>query len=166
MTTRDQNRRRHPRVTLREAVKGEVSGRYEVLILDLSLGGARFAHTHTLRPRATCLLRFSLKDRAIAVPARVVWSCVLGRAPDGVLLSESGVAFRKLSDAVRAALAAFFQGYSRPVALSAAVEGSGARREKPQRSAPLRRTRRRPSAASAGERAASKARRPASRRRT
>ncbi len=158
MSERGQDRRRHPRVALPEAVKGEVGGRHEVLILDLSLGGARFAHTDSLRPRATCLLRFALKDSPIAVPARVVWSCAIGRAPDGVLLYESGVAFKKVSDAARASLAAFFQGYSLPVAMPAAVERSTAQREELRRTRPRLTARRGVRTATAKSRGAGKAR--------
>jgi hypothetical protein len=109
-------------VALPEAVRSKVSGRYEALILDLSVGGARLAHTDVLPPRGTCLLRFALKDDPIAVSARIVWSCAVGRAPDGVPLYQSGLAFKKVSDAARESLAAFFKGYALPVAMSASVE--------------------------------------------
>jgi hypothetical protein len=108
-------------VTLPQGVKGEVGGRYEVLILDLSFGGARLAHTDILRPRSPISLRFTLKDSPIALAGRVVWSCAVGSASDGVVLYESGLAFNKVSGAVRASLAAFFEGSPLPVAMPASV---------------------------------------------
>jgi hypothetical protein len=121
MTERARIRRRHPRVALPEAVEGEVGGRDEVLILDLSLGGARLAHTDALRPRASCILRFTLNESPIAVAARVAWSSLVGRAPDGVPLYQSGLAFKKISEPVRSSLAAFFERDTLPVALPASV---------------------------------------------
>lgn len=124
MTRPSHTRRREPRVTLPETVKGEVSGGCEVLILDLSLGGARLAHTDILQPGATCFLRFTLKESPIALTARIVWSSAMGRAPDSVVLYESGLAFDKVSDAVRASLAVFFAGSPLPVAMAGSVESS------------------------------------------
>jgi hypothetical protein len=122
MTKRGQDRRRNPRVNLPEAVKSQAGGQ-EVLILDLSLGGVRVAHTDMLRPRSTCALRFTLKDESIALASRIVWSCVVGRAPDGVPLCQSGLAFTKVPAAVRASLATFFEGHL-PPGMSASIESS------------------------------------------
>jgi hypothetical protein len=122
MTKPSHTRRREPRVTLPETVTGEVSGGHEVLILDLSFGGARLAHTDILQPGDTCFLRFILQDSPIALTARIAWSSAMGRAPDGVVLYESGLAFDEVPDAVRASLAAFFQSPSLPVAMAGSVE--------------------------------------------
>ncbi len=139
-----QTRRRDPRVALCEAVKGKVSGRYEVLILDLSIRGARLAHTDTL-PRGTCVLRFALYDRSIAVAAHIAWSCVVGRAPDGVPLYQSGLAFNRVSDPVRASLAAFFERSPLPVAMPASVEPAEAQCGKARGTGNRPTARRRPS---------------------
>ena len=126
MTKQVQDRRRNPRVTLSGTVKGQAGGQ-EVLILDLGLGGVRLAHTARLRPRGTCALRFALKDESIALTARIVWSCLVGRGADGVPLYQSGLAFTKIPGAVRAALAAFLQEHPLPPGMSAAVEVDGQR---------------------------------------
>ncbi|HTU03640.1 MAG TPA: PilZ domain-containing protein [Candidatus Sulfotelmatobacter sp.] len=130
MTRRGQDRRQNPRVSLSEAVKGQ-AGRQEVLILDLGLGGVRLAHTDVLRPRSTCALRFTLKDESIALTARIVWSCMVGRAPDGVPLYQSGLAFTKAPSAVRTSLAALLEEHPLPPGISASVEPSESGSAKP-----------------------------------
>jgi hypothetical protein len=119
-------------MALPEAARGEVNGGYEVLILDLSLGGARLAHTDILPPRGPISLRFTLNDSVIVLTARTAWSCAVGRAADGVVLYESGLAFNKGPAAARASLRAFLEGSPLPVAMPASVEPAEGQSEKPR----------------------------------
>ncbi len=116
-TTRPDERRRMPRLTLPEPATGEVMGRTPVQILDLSLGGARLEHTAMLRPGDVYVLRLVLQERSFTLRGRIAWSRVIGRTGDGdesTLIYQSGAQFEELSDDVRNALAAFLEELSRP----------------------------------------------------
>ena len=104
--------RRSPRLSFLPPVSGSIHATHDAQIHDLSLGGARLVHTVVLRPGSTCHLRVPLGARFITVPGSVVWSQVVGRAPqrpDGTrgLRYQSGLEFVRLAGETRARLTAF-----------------------------------------------------------
>jgi hypothetical protein len=104
-------RRRNPRVSFPKPPIGEVGGRYEVGILDLSFGGVRVEHSITLHPSDACVLRIPLKEQSLTLLGRVVWSKPVGRTGEAASqpLFESGVAFDRVSPEAREMLARFLE---------------------------------------------------------
>jgi hypothetical protein len=94
-------------------VGGEVTASHGVLVLDLSLGGARVEHTMILRPGSSCYLRLPLNERLMTVNCGVIWSKAIGRAPgeQGAtgLLYHSGVEFGRLGRDAQTLLTAYME---------------------------------------------------------
>ena len=97
------------RLTFAQPLAGDVTAKYEVSILDLSLGGAQLGHTVTLRPGHPCFLRLALGGPRILLQGRVMWSHLVGRASgmNGSLLFRTGIQFERLAEDTRSQLAAF-----------------------------------------------------------
>ncbi|MFN3477067.1 MAG: PilZ domain-containing protein [Candidatus Methylomirabilales bacterium] len=97
-----QKQRKAPRVQVYGRVQGQVSARIEAKLVDLSIGGARLEHTHTLHPGFIYFLTFSVGDRTLNVMSRVVWSSVSGtikvEGGESQLLYRSGVEFLDLGE--------------------------------------------------------------------
>lgn len=97
-----QKQRKAPRVQVYGRVQGQVSARIEAKLVDLSIGGARLEHTHTLHPGFIYFLTFSVGDRTLSVRSRVVWSSVSGtiktEGGESQLLYRSGVEFMDLGE--------------------------------------------------------------------
>ncbi len=111
MTERDTRRRRHARKAADSPFAGEVAGKYDVQVLDLSFGGARLEHSTMLRPGDICFLRVALRNRSLRLTGRIVWSRVVGRTGGarGTLVFQSGVAFDKLLAGSRNVIAGFLE---------------------------------------------------------
>jgi len=118
MTIQDHRKRRHGRLTFKEAVNEQITALHDVDILDLSMSGARIEHTTLLRPGATCRLRVPLQNRSVTVLCHVVWSRAVGR-PEGTrrdsgLLYHSGLEFGTMAPDVKAFLTAFLHEQGTP----------------------------------------------------
>jgi hypothetical protein len=89
----------------------KVAGRYDVRVLDISTGGARFEHTIVLRPGDACVLHLTVKGEKLTLLGRVVWCRQVGRTTgaDSRPLYESGVAFDRVPPEARAALEKFLE---------------------------------------------------------
>jgi hypothetical protein len=82
-------------MVLASPLDGSLAKRYVVRVLNLSLGGARVAHTEMLPANDACAFEFAIHDQHLTVPARLVWSSVVRRpqlAGSGPLFN-SGLAF-------------------------------------------------------------------------
>lgn len=97
-----QKQRKAPRVQVYGRVLGHVSARIEAKLVDLSIGGARLEHTHTLHPGFIYFLTFSVGDRTLSVKSRVVWSSVSSTIKtergENQILYRSGVEFMNLGE--------------------------------------------------------------------
>jgi len=112
MTVR-MERRRIARVPFSGTLTVWAHNGVEARLLDLSLAGARLAHSGTLRPGARCLLLLPAELGAVRLSAQTMWCTILGAAvgADGerYLQAQSGLAFPGLSEAQRAGLAGLLQ---------------------------------------------------------
>jgi hypothetical protein len=95
MTKSSRTERLHQRIVLTPPADGSLNKRYAVRVLDLSLGGARVAHTEILPANDSCAFQFAVQDQQLTVPARLVWSSVVRRPQPtgGGPLFNSGLAF-------------------------------------------------------------------------
>lgn len=90
-------RRRYPRVLLGSDTKGQVNAFYDVVLVDISLGGAMIEHAEVVRPGTILELLLTLAGRAMRVRCRVVRSEIHRSEvqPDGeqLLIFRSGLEF-------------------------------------------------------------------------
>lgn len=115
MDEKTRSKRRYSRVTLPQPIGADVTARYEVRIMDLSLGGARLEHTTILRPGDRCYLRFQLTEQMMTITSKIVWSNVVGRAEGmgSALLFQTGLAFEGMPEATSTIVSDFLRAQSR-----------------------------------------------------
>jgi len=104
--------RHSARLTLRDHLTGDVTAKYAVEVLNLSMGGARLEHSFSLRPGEPCYLRVRLTDGLVNLPACVIWSRVIGGVgpTEGPLTFHTGVQFLALPAKTRSRLRTFLGG--------------------------------------------------------
>ena len=94
-------RRRVRRAVATGRLTGQASATVEFRLLDLSPAGARIEHLALLRPGGRCTLRLPAPSRSLALPARIVWTTVVGREQmsegEQALRYHSGLMFGALS---------------------------------------------------------------------
>lgn len=90
-------RRRYSRVLLESGTKGQVNAVYDVVLVDISLGGAMIEHAEVVRPGTIVDLILTLAGRDMRARSRVVRSEIHRSdvLPDGeqVLIFRSGLEF-------------------------------------------------------------------------
>lgn len=113
MQTKLAARRRYPRYVLRARTRGRLTGSDDVLLIDISLGGARIEHDEFIRPGMISPLDLDFRDRRIRLWCRVVWSMVVGQDMDldgeGSMIYHTGVEFHNLSEESRQVLNDYVQ---------------------------------------------------------
>jgi hypothetical protein len=90
-------RRRYPRVLLGSGTKGQANAAFDVVLVNISLGGAMIEHAEVVRPGTILDLIATLAGRDVRVQCRVVRSEIHRSEvlPDGeqVLIFRSGLEF-------------------------------------------------------------------------
>ena len=106
-------RRRVARVTLSGSPTVWTHEGVAARLLDISLHGARLAHSGTLRPGSRCLVQLPTELGSFRLPAEILWCTILGAevGPDGerYLQAQSGLAFPGLTASQRTGLAGLLQ---------------------------------------------------------
>ncbi len=98
--------RRAPRWQVHGELPGEVSARFEVAVVDVSILGACVEHTQQMQPGQTYFLHLVLGDQPVRLQARAVWSTVYRSEKTGGkrLFYRTGVEFIAPSPAALEAL--------------------------------------------------------------
>lgn len=97
-------RRRLTRVDLPGIVRGSVSLRIDVQVINLSPGGAQIEHAERLFPGSTCILFLRLGEENLRLGAEIVWSrvhrvqAISSKTGEGRLHYRSGVRFRNIPE--------------------------------------------------------------------
>jgi hypothetical protein len=99
------SRRRVQRVRLSQPLVGRV-GTLQVILIDISLRGARIEHASPLQKDTSTRIVFRWEDHTISAECRVVRSRLerFSTGPDGLTAYHSGLEFTNLTDETNAAL--------------------------------------------------------------
>ncbi len=112
-----QERRGAMRIAILTGARARVPAPLEVWLVDLSATGARITLGELLRHGASCVLELPSALGSLTLPARVVWSGILGgeQTPEGErhLIYQSGLTFGNLPASQQTALAGIVERFSR-----------------------------------------------------
>jgi hypothetical protein len=99
------SRRRVQRVRLSQPLLGRI-GTLQVILIDISLRGARIEHASPLQKDTSTRIVFQWDDQTISAECRVVRSRLerFSTGPDGLTAYHSGLEFTNLTDKTNAAL--------------------------------------------------------------
>jgi hypothetical protein len=102
------DQRQRPRISLPQAITGEVTVYRSVSVSELSLEGARLETPEPLRVNSIRAVRLSLGDQPLVVKARVCHASVRA-LHDDVVVYTSGVEFLDLTPAARLAIEGYLK---------------------------------------------------------
>lgn len=97
-------RRGHGRVDLPGIVRGSVSLRIDVQVINLSPDGAQIEHAERLFPGSTCVLFTRILEENLRLGAEIMWSrvhrvqTISSKTGEGELHYRSGIRFRNIPE--------------------------------------------------------------------